>query len=206
MAVTLPTLLAILAGVCALFAFVIAAGLRQRRRQMSRSLSLRARDLAPPGAELGDVLYAIRQDFSATELGMIVRNGRDEEIARITFHMARRTGAFTIDLGRDSFEADARPTMKQRIVLHPAGAASTVLCTFDRRMWGTHRFDVAGVGTLECRPESRLRLAPAFRFTQDGRAMGMSRQIGGAINRGVLLALPSTIPLAVRVFVLAIQA
>jgi hypothetical protein len=36
--------------------------------------------------------------------------------------------------------------------------------------------------------------------------MGMSRQIGGAINRGVLLALPSTIPLAVRVFVLAMQA
>jgi hypothetical protein len=62
------------------------------------------------------------------------------------------------------------------------------------------------VGTLECSPESRLRLAPVFHFTRDGRVIGASRQIGGAIDRGVVLSLPDTIPLAVRVFVLAMQA
>lgn len=210
MTVTLPTLLAILAGTCALFAVVIVASLRQRKKQMARSLVLRARDLELPAglsnAATDGLLYAVRQDFSATQLGMLVRNGRDEEIGLIKFHMARRTSAITIDVGGDSFEADVLPTMMQRVILHPVGDASTVLCTFDRRRWGTHRFAVDGVGTLECRPESRLRLVPVFRFTLEGHAIGASRKIGGVIDRGVVLALPATISLPVRVFVLAMQA
>lgn len=74
MAATLPTLLAILAGTCTLFAVVMVAALRQRRKQM-----------------------------------------------------ARRTCAIRIDLGGDSFEADVLPTMRQRVILHPAGNTSTVL-------------------------------------------------------------------------------
>lgn len=210
MRVTLANLAAIAAAIAALFGLVIAFGLRQRRRGMTEANLIRARDLILPAgvsaATANSLLYAIRQDVSATELGLLVRNERDEEIGRITFHMARRTGAMSLIVAGESFEADVLPTMRQRIVMHPAGNPATAVCTFDRGAWATHRFAVAGVGTVESKPGSRLRVAATRTFTLNGRAIGISQQIGGIVNRGVMLVLSDSIPLPVRVFILATQA
>lgn len=196
-------------ALCALFGAVIFFGLRRRRAQMRASLEIRAQEIWTPFAQSGwnfdSLLYGVLQDFSATQIGMIVRDSRNEEVGRITFHMAARRGAITIATANECYQADVLPTFQRRVVLHSAMNDNEALCTFTRRMWGQHRFDVAGTGAIEGTVDGRLRLAPRYAFSLAGKRIGVSQQIGGAVNRGVLLILPNTIPLYIRLFILAMQ-
>jgi len=197
-------------ALCVLFGAVIYFGLRTRRTQMTANLSMRAQDIWAPFAHCGwdfdSLLYGIRQDFSATQIGMIVRDFRDEEVGRITFHTAARRGATTFATSNGSFEADVLPTFRRRVVLLDATNEHEALCTFSGRMWGPLRFALAGTETIEGTVDGRLRLAPRFAFSLAGKRIGLSQQIGGAVNRGVLLTIPSTIPVHVRMFMLAMLA
>lgn len=203
------TVIWIAAGVAALFGIVIVLGLRVRAKQMSRNLQLRADDVwtgVPANKWDRDLLlYGVYQDRSATSVEMIVRDSHDREIGRIVFRMAARPGAFVITTEAGSFEADVLPTMSQRIVLHPAASDTEVLCTFSRRWWGSHSYEIRSIGTFESKPRQRLRLAPISDISSDGKPVGVSRHIGGAVNRGVLLILPVSIPLHIRLFILALQ-
>ena len=196
-------------GIVALFVAVMLLGVRARRSEMSRNLRIRAADAWAPFADRGyppdALLFGVRQDSSTTETGMLVRDSNDEEVGRITFHAAARTGAITISTARDSFTVDVLPTWSRRMVLHRANDVSDVLCTFGQSTWGAHRFDVAGVGAIESRRLHRLRLAPTSEISLNGVAAGASRHLGGAVDRGVALMLPTSIPLPVRMFVLALQ-
>lgn len=196
-------------GIIALFAVVIWLGLRVRKAQMSRNLRMSAQEVWAPFAhsrlERDALLYGVRQDRSMLDIEMLVRDSKDEEVGRVVWHGGTRREALTISTGAASFTADILPTMKMRAALHSANDASDTLCTFERSWTGTHRFHVTGAGTLESRRRKRLSLAPISDFTLDSVPVGASQHIGGAIDRGVLLILPPSIPLHVRMFILALQ-
>lgn len=197
-------------AVCALFGAVIFFGLCRRRAGMAANLEIRAQALWAPFAQSGGdfdaLLYGIFQDFSFTQMGMIVRDSRDRETGRITFHTAARRGAITIIAADVSYEADVLPTLLRRVALRSATDGREVLCTYTRRPWGSLRFDVTRLGAIEGTVDGRFRLAPRFAFSLAAKRFGFSEQIGGAVNRGVLLALPGTIPPHIRMFMLAMLA
>ena len=193
----------------ALFALVISAGLRFRRRSFQSALQLRAQDIWMSVQDsrwnFNDLLYGILQDFSSTQLGVIVRDCRDQEVGRISFHAGIRQAWVTFETGGETFQADSLPTLRQATVLHRSGEASPALCTFRRLAMGTFQVEVEGFGTIASQPPLGPRLAPRYEFVVDGRTVGASQHIGGWHNRGIWLVLPSSIPLPVRIFMLAIQ-
>jgi len=48
-------------------------------------------------------LYGTFQDFSATTIGMVVKNGKDEEVGRVLFN----TGNITFQIGNDKFSVSS---------------------------------------------------------------------------------------------------
>ena len=203
-------LVAVLVNV-AFFGAVIYFSLRFRRSSMKDSLDIRAAGLWEPftgdGFAFESLTYGVTQDFSAFEIGMIVRDCRDEQIGRVAIRTGARAPWVTIESDGALYEVDALPSFAaRRCILHPAGDAGKVLCTFSASFWGTFRFDVNGFGVIESRPVARLRITPRFELTLDGRKIGVSQHIGGLVNRGRLLILQADLAPPVRSFILAMQA
>ena len=195
-------------GTCLTFAITLYVGLRLRKRSMMENLQLKARDIwAPlqtPGWNMENLLYGVLQDFSATEAGLIVRDFRDEEVGRITFHTGARKGWITIQAGAELLEADVLPTLLQSITLHSANTTQNI-CTFTRMRGGIYHFDAKGVGVLESKPSNRVQMTPWFEYRRNDQPVGGGQRVGRWVDRGRLLVLPHDIPLPIRMFVLALQ-
>lgn len=204
-------MLSVVFVIAALFAATMYVGLRFRKASMSGNLQLHAQELwAPLAAEGWDrecLLYGVLQDFSPCDAGMIVRNSRDEDIGKIIFHVAARKGGITLQTKDASFEANVLPTFQQSVALHPSGDESSTLCTFKRGMDGSYCFRTNdGSGLLESISPMPVQFAPRYAYERDGKRVGVAQHIGGPLNRGQLLVLPSDIPLPIRMFILAMQA
>lgn len=199
----------ILVGVILLFVAVILTGLRFRKRSFQDALQIRAQDIWASVRDerwnFADLLYGIVQDFSATELGLIVRNSSDQEVGRISFHTGSRKGWITIQAAGQIFEADSLNTLRQTVALHPAGDPSQTICTFRRVRRGLFQVEVNGIGIIESKSPPGLRLAPTYEFRLDARPIGASQHIGGWQDRGTWLVLPASIPLPARMFIVAME-
>ncbi len=202
------TLLWFLLGTCLTFAIIVYLGLRLRKRSMMENLQFKAQDIWVPlqtsGWNIANLLYGVLQDFSATEAGLIVRDSRDEEVGKITFHTGARKGWITIQTGAELLEADVLPTLLQSITLHSANTAQ-IICTFTRLRGGIYRFDAKGIGALESKPSNRFQLTPWFEYRLNDQPIGGGQRVGRWIDRGSLVVLPHDIPLSIRMFVLALQ-
>ena len=199
----------ILLGIVVLFAFVIYFGLRLRNASFAKNRDIRAQDIWPSlqgtNWDFANLLYGVWQDFSATEFGLIVKNSRDEEAGVIVFHTGVRQRWLTFEAGGSAFEADVLATFRQSVALHSAGDSSQVLCVFNNARSGIFRFDAKGVGVLESKVPRGLRMAPLYEYTLDGQPVGICQHIGRWMDRGSYQILPANIPLAIRMFILAIQ-
>jgi hypothetical protein len=164
------------------FGLVIFLGLKFRKRGMESDRQLTARevwDSVPTGPwDFSDLLYGVWQDFSATEIGMIVRNSLDQEIGTVRFRMAARHGWIALQIGESSFEANVLTTPMQSVALCSLAGGET-LCTFHRLQGGVYRFELEGTGVLESRPPRGLRFTPQFDYFRDGQPIGISQRIGG---------------------------
>ncbi|MGH9709835.1 MAG: hypothetical protein ACRD37_04750, partial [Candidatus Acidiferrales bacterium] len=189
-------------GLVVLFAFVIYFGLKLRKASFAKNLDIRAQDIWPSlqgtGWNFSDLLYGVWQDFSATELGLIAKNSRDEEVGKITFHTGSRQRWITFECGGSAFEADVLATFRQSAALHAAGDNSQTLCVFSRLRGGVFHFDARSIGVLESKPPRGLRKAPLYEYTLNGQPVGICQHIGGWTDRGSYLVLPANIPLAIR--------
>ena len=201
-------LLKLLFGICLFFAIVIDFGLRVRKRNMAEALQFRAQDIWAPlqtsGWNIENLLYGVLQDFSATEIGLIVRDFHDQQVGTITFHTGARKGWITIQTVSELLEADVLPTLLQSITLHPANTAR-IICAFTRLRGGIYRFDVKGVGVLESKLSNRFQITPWFEYRLNDQPIGGSQRIGRWIDRGSLVVLPNDIPLPIQMFILALQ-
>ena len=200
---------AIVIGLPVLFTLVIVFGLRTRKKMFAKSLELKAADLWPQiqdaRFELSGLLYGVWQDFSSTRLGMIVKDCRDQEVGKIIYRVARREWIL-IECSEGNFAANSNATMRLSISLRAASTeAGGSLCEFTRLAGGGYRFDAKSLGILESRSPRGLYLAPVFQYTLNGTPAGAGRPIGRWFARGRMLVLPNQLPLAIRLFVLAMQ-
>ena len=191
----------ILGAIFLSFALVIFFGLQFRKRKLAKSLELRAVDVWPQmqnaGFDFSGLLYGVWQDFSSTQLGMLVKDCQDQQVAKIRYRTAARGWIF-IETPDGNFEAD--------VSLRAVNDGSHSLCEFTRLSGGTYRFDAKSLGILESRPLRGLHLAPVFEYTLNGTPAGASRHIGEWVDYGRMLLLPPQLPLQIRLFVLALQA
>lgn len=201
--------LAAVAALIALFALAIYFGLRIRKKNFAENLDLHAADIWPQiqgsVSNFSDLLYGVWQDYSATEVGMIVKDCRDQQVGKIIYRMIVRPGYISIETADGHFKVDALPTLRESLSLRSANNGSESLCDFTRLARGTYRFDAKSFGVLESNPPLGLRIAPVFEYTLNGSPAGASRHIGGWSDRGRMLALPQQLPLPVRLFVLAME-
>jgi hypothetical protein len=156
------------------------------------------------GFDFAGLLYGVWQDFSATRLGMIVKDSRDHQVAKISYRTVTGPWIF-IETPDGKFEADALPALRQSLSLRAARDGSHSLCDFRRLPGGTYRFEGTSLGILESRPPRALHLAPISEYTLNGAPAGASRHIGGWLDQGRMLVLPQQLPLEIRLFVLALQ-
>jgi hypothetical protein len=146
------------------------------------------------GFDFSGLLYSVWQDFSSTQLGMIVKDCQDQQVAKIRYRTAARGWIF-IETPDGNFEAD--------VSLRAVSDGSHSLCEFRRLSGGTYS---KSLGILESRPPRGLHLATVFEYTLNGTPAGASRHIGEWVDYGRMLVLPPQLPLQIRLFVLALQA
>lgn len=213
-----PIALAFGLGIIGLFATVIVVGLRMRRQQTTQNLQNLNADavwnefttLSQPqdgSWERGDLLYGIWEDFSATSVGMIVRDNKDSAIARVAYDMR---GA-DISMGENRYRVRVGTTFQGSAELvqdRGSDDEAATLCSFKQRGWfsqrgAEYRCPETGVLTISMPWGSPFK---AFTSTinQDGKAVGKMGTIGRPyLNKGRMLILPGRLPLPMRLFVLA---
>lgn len=172
--------------------------------------NLKAVDVWPEirdaGFDFSSLLYGIWKDDSATQRGMIVKGCHDQQVGRISYRVGRRQNWISIETADGmKFEADVLPTPRQSLSLHVAGDPSQSLCDFTRLAGGVYHFESKSVGVLESIPPGGVRVTPVFPYTMNGSPVGVSCHLGGMLDRGRIVVLSEQIPLAVRLFVLAMQ-
>ncbi|HEV7122065.1 MAG TPA: hypothetical protein VGN24_01395 [Rhodanobacter sp.] len=198
-----------LLAVVALFALVIAAGLRLSRRAQDQGL--RETDATAAWMELGGrpagkagLLYGV-WEVAMHEVVLLVRDEHDTIAARIT----RGASGTLIEVGGTRFAIVAKSGWSERAELFAAadGIATGSRCRFEARGWGgnrTARYVVPGTGTLTLSGQwAWSRQRGPLPILQDGREVGCFGSLGSpALNRGRALVLPASIPLPVRLFLL----
>jgi hypothetical protein len=200
--------IAILLAIVGCFGLAVLFGLLHRRKTFIENL--KAFDVWPQvrdaGFDFSGLLYGIWKDYSATQRGMIVRDCRDQQVGRIGYRAGVRQGWISIETPDGmKFEADVVPALHQSLFLHRADDASESLCNFTRLAGGVYRFEAKSIGLLESVPPRGLHVTPVFPYTMNGTPAGVSCHLGGMLDRGRILVLPESLPLAVRLFVLAMQ-
>jgi hypothetical protein len=202
-------LLWLVLAISALFALVIAAGLRWSRRAQAQSL--RETDATVAWMELGGrpagkagLLYGVWQ-VAMHEVVLLVRDEHDVAIARIT----RAAAETVIEVGTARFLILATSGWFERaeLVASTDRTSAAPWCRFEVRGWGGNRIaSYVAPGTGRFTLSGQWIWSPrrgAVPILQDGREIGHLGRLGGpALNRGSALVLPASIPLPVRLFVL----
>jgi hypothetical protein len=213
-----PVALAFGVGVIGMFVVAIIVGLRMRRRETAQNLqNINADTVWNEFASLSeardgswdrsDLLYGIWQDFSATSLGMIVRNDHDAAVARVSCGV---TGV-DISLGENRYKVRVGDNLRGTavLILDPqSGAEAADICSFSRKGSFSSRaveYSSPDVGVLRISlPWSSPFKALTSTITRDGEPVGKMGTIGRPyFNNGRMLILPVGLPLPIRVFVLA---
>jgi hypothetical protein len=212
-----PFALAFGVGIIGLFATVIVVGLRMRRRETTQNLQNLNADaiwnefetLSRPqdgSWERRDLLYGIWEDFSATSVGMIVRDAKDSAIARVAYDMR---GA-DISVGENRYRVRVGTTFQGSAELvqgRGSGDEVATICSFQRRGWFNqrgveYRCPETGVLTISMPWGSPFK-AFTSTITRDGKAAGKMGMIGRPyFNKGRMLIVPAEWPLPIRLFVI----
>jgi hypothetical protein len=214
-----PIVLAGVLGLVLVFAAVIVIGLKARASRIARRLrevtadtawrQLVDRDPALAGVVPRDgLLYGVWVDFSATRVGMVVKNARDEAVGRIEY----RTLATSLQSEGQDYRVESSGIPAARAVLLRDGdlAAAAPVCELECT-WGLLGLPprVARYRAPGFEAEVSVGYSNPFRYSalpvrSDGKTIGALWQLGSAqLNDGRAVALPPDAPLPVRLFVLA---
>lgn len=202
-------LVAVVIGIVVLFAAAIVLGLRFGTRKRARLLrETKARDVLT-AAGLGsdaraNLLYGVWQ-MRTTDVVLHVRDGSDSDIGTI---IQRPLGGADIAFGDESYTVVVTSGWRESAVLVRSGenAAAPSLCHCEIRGWGggrIARYTLPDNRAISIRARWSLpwNLVP-LPILEDGRVIGQLVGIGKVTNIGRALVLPTTLPLAVRLFIL----
>lgn len=195
-----------LLGATLVFGGIIFFGLRYRKKLTAAGLSVSWAELKCklPETRRGtpSALYGLFQDFSATECGYLVRDESDQEIGKVVFKLARRTGWLEIQCLGETYEASTLNTWRQTVIFQQLGK-QTPDCTRRSAGLGNTVFEIAGFGTVERKRGSLWSRGSEVSYGFNGREIGFSWTVGNTQLSPRILSLPATVPLPVQLFILA---
>ena len=193
-----------------LFALLIVTGLALTRRQQAHNLrevdaafacARFDRDPAPAQA----MLYGVWQT-GMHDVVLVVRDQHDADVGTIR----RGAGEITIIAGTTSYRVVVIPGINERaeLLATSSDATQTTLpaCRFDSHGWfgnqvGRYELPDGSVLTMHARWSWPWRHA-TLPICRDGRVVGEVTALGTIVDRGRAVALPSSIPLPVGLFML----
>ena len=203
-------LLALLAGIIVLFAIAIAWGLRSRREYFGDAArTVNAEMLwtrfGTREWERDAMLFGVPADFAMTDAGWIVKDAHDREVA----HVHGGVGGRTIEIGADRYRVTLLGTWlagaEMHRVLGDATTSPDAVCRFQLTgPWTARvaRYSVADDAPIDIPrpigwPKARVAIV------RDGAEIGAWCVLN--VNRPMarVVLLPASVPLAARVFVLA---
>jgi len=208
-------LLSLLVGIVALFAVTIMFGLGYRRRSLDYYLrSTNASILQEKwGASPHNLLYAVFQDFSPTQAGLIVKDQRDLEVGRILYDATRAgysPGETTFQLAGQDYLMFSRGTGTFQVTLHRLVEnkldLSESLASFKwtRRWFGNGLYDLPGIGLIET-PIFLQGFRQRYSLKKEGKPYGELARLSRILNRGLMIKLPREVPLPFQFFVIALE-
>ncbi len=192
------------------FALIIFFGLRYGKAFLARNLTLtvdrvwvRVADRATKlRLAKTNLLYGIWLESSATESRLLVRNADNVDCGRVDYTIGRRQ--YGLSVGENRFFIVFPLTWKRTAFLKAEGS-ETVLASYSRTgIFGKHVFDIPDYGSL-ISERPRIDLQLAYNYRLGGREVAATvQEISPWQQVGRLGLLPSELPLAVRIFILAV--
>ena len=166
--------------------------------QIWETISERAEKLNFKKSEL---LFAISQDATATTVCLVVKDSKNQIVGQVFSQMATRQR--TIKMNNDTFIVDFRPTWNRTATLRKSNGGG-IIANYTQTSWfGRHQFEVTGYGKLKSeRPSLNAKIVFNYRIGE--KLIGTAQEISSTREKGKLVVLPLDIPLAVRIFVLAV--
>lgn len=148
-----------------------------------------------------DLIFGIWQDKSSTTPVLLVKDQKNEVIARVEFTKARRQ--WKILIGKEIYFVDFPLTWNRTALLRAADNKSILASYLKMNIFGKHQFEIPEYGTLASeRPYFSLRLI--FDYRSNHNLVGTIQELSPRRQIGRLAILPSSLPLHLRVFILAV--
>ena len=166
--------------------------------QIWETISERAEKLNFKKSEL---LFAISQDATATTVCLVVKDSKNQIVGQVFSQMATRQR--TIKMDNDTFTVDFPLTWNRTATLRKSNGGG-IIANYKQTSWfGRHQFEVTGYGKLKSeRPSLNAKIVFNYRIGE--KLIGTAQEISSTREKGKLVVLPLDIPLAIRIFVLAV--
>ncbi|WP_244072083.1 hypothetical protein [Nitrosomonas sp. PY1] len=151
------------------------------------------------GSDNKTLLYGTYQDFSATTIGMIVKNENDEEVGRVLFN----TGNIAFEIGNDKFSVSSENSWNYYSKLrHLSGAPSfsPVIAECRRTSFSftaDYFFPKIGNFRVQEHPSGHAKI------TKDGVIVGHRISLSRSYDKGRAISLSMDIPLILQMLLLA---
>ena len=198
-------LLAVLIG----FAVLIYILLKHRKSWLKENLLITADQIWETISERAEklnfkkseLLFAISQDATATTVCLVVKDSKNQIVGQVFSQMATRQR--TIKMNNDTFTVDFPLTWNRTATLRKSNGGG-IIANYTQTSWfGRHQFEVTGYGKLKSeRPSLNFKIVFNYRIGE--KLIGTAQEISSTRKIGRLVILPLSLPLEVRIFVLAL--
>lgn len=195
-------LLAILLGFAILIYFSLQARQRFQHEDLKMSSETVWKKISDHAFLLNllktNMLYGVFQDASSTEIAMLVKDVNNQLVGQVLGKALSRKRIVTI--GNEKFVIEFLKTWNRTAILYST-KDEKILARYTKTSWlGGHEYEVAGYGLLKSVRPSKVRYDYKIAETM----IGTSQTVLFARDNGRLVVLPTDLPLAVRIFILAV--
>ena len=198
-------LLAVLIG----FAVLIYILLKHRKSWLKENLLITADQIWETISERAEklnfkkseMLFGISQDATATTAGLLVKDSKNQIVGQVFSPMATRQRTIKVD--NETFTVDFPLAWNRTAILRTSNGEG-VIAKYTQASWlGRHEFEVTGYGKLKSeRPSLNSKIVFNYRIGE--KLIGTAQEISSTRKKGRLVILPLSLPLEVRIFVLAV--
>ena len=191
------------------FAFLIYFLLNYRKKFLAENLLLSAEQVWTDFSKLRlpshftktDLLFGVWQDQTLTRPLLIVKNHQDQKVGQVEFPMASRQ--FKLTVGTEVFDIDLPATWRRTATLKSQQNDLILAKYVKLNIFSKHQVEIPGYGLLM---SERPYLSPSliFNYRLNSDLVGISKEISVRRQIGRLVVLPSSLPLAIRIFMMVV--
>ena len=148
-----------------------------------------------------EMLFGMPQDASATNVCLVIKDFQNHIVGHVFSEMATRQQ--TIKVEHETFTIDFPLTWNRTAILRSALGEGIIAKYTQTSLLGQHEFEVTGYGTVKSERPT-LSFKNIFIYQIGEKLIGITQAISSTREKGKLVVLPVSLPLEVRMFMLAV--